>query len=247
MKKLMIAAALLAAPVILAAKAAPDWLAAAGRDEGNVKLDAARKPLETLAFFGLKAGANVLDFGAGAGYYTEIMARMVGPKGTVTALTPAGSIASPKAKAKWTTLLAANKNVQQAVASFDAFPARPKGYSFVLFHLEYHDLYWESARFGVARVDPDAILKKLYATMKPGGVVGVVDHRGNKGDTRAIVEATHRIDPDVVKADFARAGFKFVGESNHLQMKGDDYNQTVFATNLRGKTDRFVLKFARPK
>jgi predicted methyltransferase len=247
MNKLMIAAALFAAPIILAAKAAPDWLAATGRDVGNVKLDAGRKPLETLNFLGLKKDAKVLDFGAGGGYYTEIMARIVGPKGSVTALTPAGTVSNDKAKAKWATLTGTYKNVKQAIASFDGFPATPKSYTFVLFHLEYHDLYWQSERFGVGRTEPDAVLKKLFVAVKPGGVVGVVDHMGNKGDTRAIVDATHRIDPDVVKADFARAGFKFVGESPHLRMTGDNYSKNVFDPALRGKTDRFVLKFARPK
>jgi predicted methyltransferase len=247
MNKLMIAAALFAAPIILAAKEAPNWLAAAGRDAGNVKLDAGRKPLDTLAFFGLKKDAKVLDFGAGGGYYTEIMARIVGPKGTVTALTPAGSVSSDKAKAKWATLTSGYKNVKQAIASFDGFPAAPKSYSFVLFHLEYHDLYWQSERFGVGRTEPDVVLKKLFGAVKPGGIIGVVDHMGKKGDTRAIVDATHRIDPEVVKADFVRAGFKFAGESQHLRMTGDDYSKNVFDPVLRGKTDRFVLKFTRPK
>ncbi len=249
MKNLMLAAILMAAPLALAAKdvakEAPSWIAAEGRDADAVKQDASRRPMETLNFLGLKKGAQVLDFGAGGGYYTQIIARAVGPKGSVVALTPAGSIASPKVKAKWTTLLAAHKNIRQSIANFDAFPATPKSYSFVLFHLEYHDLYWQSDRFGVPRTEPDMVLKKLYGAMKPGGIVGVVDHMGNKGDTRAIVDAVHRIDPEVVKADFARAGFKFVGQSEHLRMRGDDYAKNVFDPALRGKTDRFVLKFKK--
>jgi predicted methyltransferase len=249
MKTLLLIATLLAAPLALAAKDAakdaPSWIAAEGRDSDAVKQDASRKPMETLNFLGLKKGAQVLDFGAGNGYYTQIIARAVGPKGRVVALTPAGSIANPKAKAKWATLMAAHKNVAQSISNFDAFPASPKSYSFVLFHLEYHDLYWQSARFGVPRTDPDMVLKKLYGAMKSGGIVGVVDHMGTKGDTRAIVEATHRIDPEVVKADFARAGFKFVGESGHLRTRGDDYAKNVFDPVLRGKTDRFVLKFKK--
>jgi predicted methyltransferase len=245
MKNIMLAAILLAAPLALAAKEAPNWIAAEGRDGDAVKQDASRKPMETLAFLGLKKGAQVLDFGAGSGYYTQIMARAVGPKGNVVALTPAGSVVSPKVKAKWATLLAAHKNIRQSIAAFDAFPAAPKAYSFVLFHLEYHDLYFQSERFGMPRTDPDAVLKKLYAATKPGGIVGVIDHMGNKGDTRAIVDATHRIDPEIVKADFARAGFKFVSESQHLRVKGDDYTKNVFDPVLRGKTDRFVLKFKK--
>ncbi|MEY4500785.1 MAG: hypothetical protein RIS52_675 [Pseudomonadota bacterium] len=245
MKRLLFALALLAAPSVMAAKAGQDWLAPAGRDGADVALDEFRKPMETLTFFGLKKGAKVLDFGAGGGYYSVLMARIVGAKGSVVALTPAGSVASVKTKAKWTTLLAANPNVRQVIQPWDSFPAAQGSYSFVLFHLEYHDLYWESARFGVPKTNPDAVLKRLFGALKPGSIVGVVDHMGKSGDTRAIVDATHRIDPEVVKADFARAGFKLVGESQHLRDKSDDYSKNVFDTSRRNHTDRFVLKFKR--
>ena len=55
------------------------------------------------------------------------------------------------------------------------------------------------------------------------------------------------LDPEVVKADFVRAGFKLVGESQHLRTKDDDYTKNVFDPALRGKTDRFVFKFRKPK
>ncbi len=244
MRRIALTLALLATP-LLAKTDTSSWINPAGRDVANVKLDDSRKPVQTLSFLGVKKGDSVLDVGAGTGYYSEIMARIVGPKGKISALTPAGSVASDRIKARWATLLSTNKNVQQIIGGFDGFSATPKSYSFVLFHLEYHDLYWESARFGVKRMEPDVVLKKLFGAMKPGGIVGVIDHRGKKGDTRAIVDSTHRIDADVVKADFARAGFKLVGESQHLKLESDDYSKNVFDPAVRGKTDRFVLKFKR--
>jgi predicted methyltransferase len=246
-KKWILAAALLATPVMLGAKAPVNWLVIEGRAEADSKLDESRKPVETLKFLGLKKGMVALDYMAGGGYYAEIMAQAVGPKGKVTAWNPEAFVSGDKAKEKWAGLAKRNTNLAHNTAAFDQFEAPAKSYDFALFHLVYHDLYWQSEQFKVPRTDPDAVLKKLHAAMKPGGIVGVVDHVGGKGDTRETVEKTHRIDPEVVKADFARAGFKLVSESQHLRMTTDDYAKNVFDPALRGKTDRFVFKFKKVK
>ena len=90
------------------------------------------------------------------------------------------------------------------------------------------------------------MLKALFAAMKPGGIVAIVDHIGPAGDTRAIVDKLHRIDPATVKADFARAGFVLDGESNLLRNPADDHRLMVFDPSLRGHTDRMVLRFRKP-
>src|SRR5437763_4820540 len=97
-------------------------------------------------------------------------------------------------------------------------------------------------------MNPDAFLKAVYASMKPGATIGVIDHvAAPNSDTRATVEKFHRIDPNVVKADFKRAGFVFVGESKLLANPSDDHNVLVFDPKVRGKTDRFVFKFKKPR
>ena len=247
MRKWILIAALVATPVTLAAKAQPNWLAIEGRAEADSKQDEGRKPVATLQFLGLKKGMKALDYMAGGGYYAEILAKAVGPKGKVTAWNPEAFVSSDKAKEKWVALSARTPNLVHNKAAFDGFAAPAKSYDFALFHLVYHDLYWQSEEYKVPRTDPDAVLKKLYAAMKPGGIVGVIDHFGAKGDTRETVDKTHRIDPEVVKADFARAGFKLVAESQHLRTAGDDLSKSVFDPALRGKTDRFVYKFRKPK
>jgi predicted methyltransferase len=84
--------------------------------------------------------------------------------------------------------------------------------------------------------------------MKPGAVIGVIDHvAAPNSDTRAMVEKMHRIDPDVVKADFKRAGFVLAGSSDMLRNPADDHSKLVFDPAIRGKTDRFVLKFKKPR
>jgi predicted methyltransferase len=99
----------------------------------------------------------------------------------------------------------------------------------------------------VPRTDPNQVLATLFAAMKPGGTVAVVDHVGPSGDTRAIVEKLHRIDPETVKADFQRAGFVLDGESNLLRVASDDHTKNVFDPAVRGKTDRFAFRFKKPK
>jgi len=84
--------------------------------------------------------------------------------------------------------------------------------------------------------------------MKPGATVGVVDHVANPNkDTRATVEKLHRIDPEVAKADFKRAGFVLIGTSDMLRDPADDHSLLVFDPKIRGKTDRFVFKFRKPR
>jgi predicted methyltransferase len=96
-------------------------------------------------------------------------------------------------------------------------------------------------------MDPAAFLATLHASVKPGGVVAVIDHVADPGgDTREVVEKLHRIDPAVLRADFERAGFRFEAESNLLRNPGDDHKKLVFDPAVRGKTDRVMYRFRRP-
>ena len=56
----------------------------------------------------------------------------------------------------------------------------------------------------------------------------------------------HRIDPATVRADFEKAGFVLEAESDLLANPEDDHTTNVFAPEIRGKTDRFVMKFVKP-
>jgi predicted methyltransferase len=234
------------APALAAPADVARAVAAKDRAEADIQLDASRKPAEVLGFLGLEKGDRALDLMAGGGYYSEIMARAVGPKGFVVAWNPPGFAASDRVKTAWAGIRTRNRNVSAFVMPLPEIALAPASYDFAMLHLVYHDAYWESAQFNFARVDPDVVLAKLYRAMKPGGIVGVVDHVGNPGDTRAIVEATHRIDPATIKADFARAGFVLDGESDVLRVEGDDYAKSVFDPALRGRTDRVVYRFVRP-
>lgn len=244
-------AMLLATPLAAREAPAPDFaaaVAAPGRPAEEVALDAGRKPAEVLRFMGLRTGDSAADIMAGTGYYAEIMARTVGPKGHVSAYDPQQFAAgNAKVEAAWAALKARAPNVSYQTYPFDAFAAPTNSFDFVMIHLDYHDLYWESAKYKVPRTDPAAFLKTLYAAMKPGGTVAIIDHVGLPGDTRATVDKLHRIDPAVVKADFKAAGFVLDGESDMLRNTTDDHTKLVFDPAVRGKTDRFVFRFKRPK
>ena len=108
-------------------------------------------------------------------------------------------------------------------------PDLPKDYAdLVILNDNYHDTYWQNEKLKIPQMDPNAFLKAVYASMKPGGVIGVIDHVASpNSDTRATVEKYHRIDPEVVKADFKRAGFVFVGSSDILRNPADDHSAEV--------------------
>ena len=219
---------------------------AGARSEDNVKLDESRKPTEVLNFLGLKKGDQAIDLFGANRYWAEIMAPAVGPKGHVTVWEPTQFYGKESAE-KFAAFQQKAGNTHLIVAPFESIALDANAYDFVMLNLNYHDVYWESAKYGVKRMEPDAFVKTVYASVKPGGVVGVIDHVGNPGDTRETVEKYHRIDPAVVKADFEKAGFKLEGESDLLKNPADDHTRLVFDDKIRGKTDRFILKFRKPK
>jgi len=249
--RLMIAAAFLSTP--LAASAVPKPLAnvaamvaSSERDADNVKLDESRKPAQLLSFFGLRKGMNVIDMFGGNRYWSEIIAPAVGPTGKVVIFEPT-QFYKGETPAKLAAFVASHPNVSVAVSPFEA-PKLPRNFAdFVLINLDYHDVYWQNEKYGIPKMDPAAFLRALHGSVKHGGIVGIVDHAANAGgDTRAVVDKLHRIDPEVVKRDFRRAGFVLVGSSSMLRNPDDDHSLLVFDPKIRGKTDRFVLKFKKP-
>jgi predicted methyltransferase len=244
-------ALLLTAPPLSAAPPPPVSIAAAvtspARSPDNVKLDEGRKPAQVLKFLGLKSGMNVLDlFGANA-YWAEMTAPVVGPKGHVTVWMPT-QFYSDKTKASFATFMAAHPNVSIVSSAFEA-PDLPKNYAdWVILNDNYHDTYWQNAKYKIPQMDPNLFLKAVYASMKPGATIGVIDHVANpNSDTRATVEKYHRIDPNVVKADFKRAGFVFAGSSDLLRNPADTHEVEVHDPAIKGKTDRFIFLFKKPR
>ena len=226
---------------VTAAMASPD------RRPDNVKLDEGRKPAAVLQYLGLKPGMKVLDLFGANGYWAELMAPAIGPKGHDTVWQPT-QFYSDKAKAYTAELMKKHPNVTVVSSPFEA-PELPKNYAdFVILNDNYHDTYWSNEKFKIPVMDPNAFLKAVYAAMKPGAVIGVIDHVANKNnDTRATVEKYHRIDPDVIKADFKRAGFVLVGSSDLLRNPADYHTLNVQDPKIARHTDRVIFKFKKPR
>lgn len=247
-----LALALVSAPLLAKTALQPQAnvaaaIAAPSRSADNVKLDESRKPAEILRFLGLRRGMGVIDLFGGNRYWAEIIAPAVGPKGHVLVWEPT-QFYDAGAKKAFEEFEKRNPNVSIVSTPFEAISLPKNSADSVMLNLNYHDTYWQSEKYKIPRMEPAAFLKSVYAAMRPGAVIGVIDHAASpNADTRATVEKLHRIDPNVVRRDFERAGFVFAGSSDLLRNPADDHSLLVFDSKIRGKTDRFVFKFKKPR
>lgn len=237
---------LLAAPVLAAdtpSKAIAAALADPARPADQKARDATRKPAELLTFAGIKPGDKVGDFIMGGGYFTRILAATVGPKGKVYAYQPAEFITFRPAYA--TDQDAAVKGYANVVPSRESLAAVafPEPLDAIVTVQNYHDLHLKMAPPSFAGV----VAKRLYDSLKPGGVLLVVDHVAAADPDFAAPETLHRIDPAAARREIEAAGFTFAGESAILRDPSDTHTASVFDPAIRGKTDQFVFKFTKPK
>jgi predicted methyltransferase len=218
-------------------------LADKSRPEADVKRDAARHPGETLAFAGVKPGDKVADFMMGGGYWTDLLAPAVGPKGKVYAYQSAEFIAFRAAYGEeQKKAVAGRDNVTPLTAPLSAV-GLPDGLDLVLTVQNYHDMHLKPFPAGTAA----SVNAQVFKALKPGGVYLVVDHAAAAGSPLTVADTLHRIDPAIVKQEVEAAGFKFDGQSDVLKDPADDHTANVFSPAIRGKTDQFIYKFRKPK
>lgn len=222
----------------------PLWvlLQAKDRTAEDRKEDAARKPLELLRFIDIKPGMKVADLGAGGGYTTELLARAVGPKGTVYAENPKVIIEKFVSK-EWPARLARpiNKNVVRVDRELDdPLPPEAKDLDLVINAFLYHDSVWMGT-------DRDKMNKAIFAALKPGGTYVILDHAGRDGSGSGEAKTLHRIEEKMVVEEIKKAGFELARSGDFLRNKDDKRDNNIFDAAIRGKTDRFVLAFQKPK
>jgi predicted methyltransferase len=213
--------------------------AGTARPEADVARDEGRQPYAVLDFLGVEPGMTTMDVMAAGGYYTEVLANVVGPEGLVYAQNPAiflrfGGGRNDRAL---TDRLAGNRlpNVRRLDREFDDLGLVQGSVDVAITALNLHDLY---------NRDPAAaqgVLMAIGSVVKPGGVIGIIDHVGNAGADNA---SLHRMDPADAVAAAEAAGFS-VEQSSVLANPADDHTQGPFAEGLRGYTDRFVLKLTK--
>jgi predicted methyltransferase len=225
---------------IAAAVANPNRLA------GDTEEDSWRKPAEVLQFLEVRPGAQIIDYFAAGGYFTELLSYAVGSQGKVIAYNnqPYKKFAADKPERRYAE--ARLPNVTQLTAPPETLELEPQSLDGALFMLSYHDLYWRSKQPGWPPTDAAQALQRLVPALKSGAAVVVIDHAGVAGsDPLQTVDAVHRIDPEIVKRDFAAAGLEFEAESPLLQNPEDDRTKSAFDLSVRRKTDRFVYRFRK--
>ena len=219
-------------------------VAAEDRSIEDRRLDAGRMPAEVLAFFKIAPGQKIGELFACGGYTTELMARVVGDGGKVYAQNTK-EVLDRFARKPWEARAA--KPVMKNVVGVerptdDPFPPEAKDLDAVITILNYHDFVWQKA-------DMAKLNKAIFASLKKGGVYGIVDHSAAEGSGTRDVETLHRIDEEVVKKEVLAAGFKLDGESDVLRHADDkrDWNSSPKAAGeKRGTSDRFTLRFVKP-
>ena len=212
------------------------------RPEIDRAKDTARHPAELLTLIHLRVGQTVADIWPGD-YWDRLFANVVGPSGKVYAVhlvegDKDDKIVTPAAGSR---SLPGHANVTAVVTHPNTF-SLPTQVDLIWIRQNYHDLY--DPFMGPA--DVVAFNKAVFQALKPGGRFLVIDHVAPDGSKLEATNTTHRIDPAVVKADMAAAGFRFVGESAVLRNLADPHTAKVFDPSVRGHTDQFVYVFQRP-
>lgn len=271
MKPLLAAIAVIAvasAPAISSAPSrTPGPLAAAiaapSRTPANVARDKYRHPAETLAFFGVKPGDTVVEIWPGGGWYTEILAPYLasGDGKLILAAPEWGRGGAEKLKAANPALYG-----PLAYADFPVFDGKaaevPAGSADVV--LTFRNVHnW---RMGYKRDKADYsadAFRQIYAMLKPGGVLGIEDHRLPESADAERERSSGYIKVSTIRTLAEAAGFRFAGASeiNANPKDSADWPEGVwtlpptFALKDQdrakyadiGESDRMTLKFVKPK
>jgi predicted methyltransferase len=230
------------------------------RAEKNRARDPYRHPAETLAFFGVKPDSVVIEISpGGAGYWTEILAPYLKDRGRCIAALPEPTSDEAKREGQgFAEKVAGNAAAFGKVetATFGASqPLAPAGSAdFVLTFRNLHN--W------LAKGEAEATLKAFYAALKPGGVLGIEEHRGLDSAEQDPLAKSGYVRQDYAVKLIESVGFKFAGSSevNANPKDTKDYPQGVWTLppsyrlkdvdrakyQAIGESDRFTLKFVKP-
>ena len=237
------------------------WLQAAHRSERNVARDGARHPVETLKFFGVQPHHTVVEILPGsAGYYLEILAPYLRDQGRY--------IAADRDETAAAQYVADNQRLRQRLQ------AEPQLYGKVVltkFNADRHEiappgsadvvLTFRNLHNWLERGELEGALRAFHRALKPGGVLGVVDHRGRTDLTQEAQMKTGYVREDTAIALIEKAGFRLAGRSevNANPRDSKDHPEGVWTLpptyrlkdqdrakyQAIGESDRFTLKFTK--
>jgi predicted methyltransferase len=238
-------------------------LAGEHRSAENRARDQYRHPLDTLLFFGIKPEMTVVEVWPGAGgWYTEVLAPLLAERGKLYA-----ALLPPRPDDAYVTASLKNFNdkltaradlygkVEVSSLGPGAFAIAPPGSAdMVVTFRNIHN--WMNLGFA-----PEAFAA-MFAALKPGGILGVVEHRGDPAKPQDPRAANGYVNEDYAVALIEAAGFQLVARSgiNANPKDTKDYEQGVWTLppSYRlgnrdrakyaaiGESDRFTLKFRKP-
>lgn len=238
-------------------------IAGAGRSAASKARDAYRHPVETLAFFGLKPDQTVVEILPGEGWYTEILAPYLREKGKLVAVSFGADNTNAHLRqlhAEYVKKLAAEPRIYDRVEvrtmAADHIDLGAPGSADVV-------LNFRNTHNWIRRGQFEAAYEAIYAVLKPGGVLGIEQHRAAAGaDPKVSVENGY-VPEDWLIAELGKLGFRFVGKSEvnanpkdtHDHPKGVWTLPPSFALGevdhdkyaAIGESDRMTLKFVKPQ
>jgi predicted methyltransferase len=245
-------------------------LAGPTRLETERARDVYRHPHETLEFFGLREDMNVIELWAPDGYYTSILAPLLRDRGklTVTFWDPAGDYTEKDPRAKTRHMEASGRflaRLDQTPAVFDnveRIAMKPPIFAFGADGTADLVVTFRNIHNWIPEGYEDAVFSAAFRALKPGGVLGVEEHRGLPGMTTQQITDTGYVPEDLVVALANKAGFRLVARSeiNANPKDTKDYPSGVWTLPpvfvrkdvdraryaAIGESDRMTLKFVKP-
>jgi predicted methyltransferase len=240
--------ALLASTPALAADA-PAHIAAAiaapERSDKDRERDARDRPAEVMAFAGITQGMAIADVFGGGGYWTELLARAVGPDGGVTLVNNAPYLAFAREDLK--TRFADDRLsgvTRRTIETCDMKLGKAQ-FDLILIVMSYHDLYYVDEASGWPGINAGGFLDQLHAALKPGGALLIIDHAAAAGAGNSVAGTIHRIEEAFAQRDIEGHGFKLDKTWDGYRNSADDLSKLVFDPAVVGKTDRFTHLYRR--
>ncbi len=214
------------------------------RPVNDKALDPKRKPKAILDFFQIKPNQRVLDVMAFDGYYTELVSRTVGSRGLVY-MHNNRVYYDYQSDRKVLQRIEDNRlpNVIRWDHELTELALAENSFDRILMMLVLHDIYWIEEQ-------PQQVLKQLFKLLKPGGILGIVDHAAPDGSGSSHAPTNkdiHRIDAGFVRQQLLLAGFEYDDSIDVLHNPDDSRQYAFFDSRMQGEsTHRFVMRFRKP-
>lgn len=242
------ALALLASPALPAAETPAHIaasIAAPERSDKDRERDARDRPAEVMTFAGIRPGMAIADVFGGGGYWTELLARAVGPDGKVTLVNNAPYLEFAREDLKTRFADGRLPGVARRTIETCDMKLADASFDLILIVMSYHDLYYVDEAGGWPAIDAGLFLDQLHAALKPGGSLLIIDHAAAAGTGNSGAGAIHRIEEAFAKRDIEGHGFTLEKTWDGYRNPADDLSKLVFDPAVRGKTDRFTHLYRR--